>query len=135
MVITLRDPAKELKLLSAEVLANISKIRKARRAMRKGDGINRLVDMLDIDIPSNHVWHNMEGELVDFDVPRCGALALWSLARSTKNKDAIRKAGAIPLIAKLLQTKNVGVVIPVVGILHECASEVGCSGKFILYCL
>jgi hypothetical protein len=43
LINTLRDPAKELKLLSAEVIANISKIRKARRAMRKGDGISRLV--------------------------------------------------------------------------------------------
>ena len=43
---TLRDPAKELKLLSAEAIANISKIRKARRAMRKGDGISRLVNLL-----------------------------------------------------------------------------------------
>lgn len=80
--------------------------------------------MLDINIASNHVWHNMESETTDFDVPRCGALALWSLAKSTKNKDAIRRAGAIPLLAKLLKTKNVSVVIPVVGILHECASEV-----------
>jgi len=91
--------------------------------MRKGDGINRLVDMLDVEIPSNHVWHNMEGDQVDFDVPRCGSLCLWSLARSTKNKDAIRRAGAIPLLANLLKSRHVSVIIPVVGVLHECASE------------
>jgi len=79
--------------------------------------------MLDIEQPSMFNGTG-DGEETDFEVPRCGALALWSLARSTKNKDAIRKAGAIPLLARLLQTRNVAVVIPVVGILHECASEV-----------
>ncbi|ODM98597.1 Armadillo repeat-containing protein 4 [Orchesella cincta] len=121
LIHTLRDPAKELKLLSAETIANISKIRKARRAMRKGDGISRLVDMLDFEQPG--MFTGGADEETDFEVPRCGACALWSLAKSTKNKDAIRRAGAIPLIAKLLQTRQVSVVIPVVGILHECASE------------
>jgi len=79
--------------------------------------------MLDIEQPSLFTGSG-ENEETDFEVPRCGALALWSLARSTKNKDAIRKAGAIPLLARLLQTRHVAVVIPVVGILHECASEV-----------
>lgn len=79
--------------------------------------------MLDIEQPSMFSGVSDSDE-PDFEVPRCGALALWSLARSTKNKDAIRKAGAIPLLARLLQTRHVSVVIPVVGILHECASEV-----------
>jgi len=60
----------------------------------------------------------------DFDVPRYGGMALWSLAKSTKNRDAIRRAGAIPVLAKLMKTKQVSVVIPTVGILQECASEV-----------
>ena len=82
--------------------------------------------MLDFEsVSSHHTWHDHhEMDETDFEVPRCGALALWSIAKSTKNKDAIRRAGAIPLISKLLQTKHVSVVIPVVGILHECASEV-----------
>jgi len=78
--------------------------------------------MLDFEHPS--MFGTSGEDDLDFEVPRCGALALWSLARSSKNKDAIRKAGAIPLIAKLLQTRHTAVVIPVVGILHECASEV-----------
>jgi hypothetical protein len=81
--------------------------------------------MLDIEQPSLFTGAVLDTEETDFEVPRCGALALWSLARSSKNKDAIRKAGAIPLLARLLMTKHVAVVIPVVGILHECASEVG----------
>ena len=34
------------------------------------------------------------------------------------------KTGAVPLLGKLLATDNVDVLIPVVGTLQECASEV-----------
>jgi len=59
----------------------------------------------------------------DLDLGRCAALALWSLAKSSKNKEAIRETGAIPLLSKLMVSNQVDVVIPVVGILQECASE------------
>lgn len=63
----------------------------------------------------------------DVEVARCGALALWSCSKSTKNKEAIRKAGAIPLLARLLKSPQKNVLIPVVGTLQECASEVWLS--------
>lgn len=60
----------------------------------------------------------------DYELARSSALALWSLAKSTKNKEAIRKAGAIPLLSKLMMfCDDVDVVAPVVGILQECASH------------
>ena len=86
--------------------------------------------MLDIDT-SIHVRQSGETVGTALDVARAGAMALWSLANSTKNKDAIRKAGAIPLLAKLMKSKNVDVVIPVVGILQECASQVNFPLVFI----
>lgn len=58
------------------------------------------------------------------DVARCGALALWSCSKSIKNKEAIRKAGAIPLLGHLLKSPHENMLIPVVGTLQECASEV-----------
>lgn len=60
----------------------------------------------------------------DVEVARCGALALWSCSKSRKNKEAMRKAGAIPLLAKLLKSTHEEMLIPVVGTLQECASEV-----------
>jgi hypothetical protein len=65
----------------------------------------------------------------DLDVPRFASKALWSLAKSTKNRESIRRAGAIPLLAKLMKTKQVSVVIPTVGILQECAAEVRLASK------
>lgn len=68
----------------------------------------------------------------DVEVARCGALALWSCSKSTWNKEAIRRAGGIPLLARLLKSPQKNVLIPVVGTLQECASEVcsKCSNQF-----
>lgn len=60
----------------------------------------------------------------DVEVARCGALALWSCSKSTKNKVAIRKAEGIPLLGRLLKSPHENMLIPVVGTLQECASEV-----------
>jgi len=69
-------------------------------------------------------FENDRDRVDKLEVARTGALALWSVAKSTKNREEIRKAGAIPLLAKLMKTKDVDVIIPTVGILQECASEV-----------
>ncbi len=41
---------------------------------------------------------------------------------------ALLKTGAVPLLGRLLETDNVDVLIPVVGTLQECASEVRKEG-------
>ena len=64
---------------------------------------------------------NIEKEV---DIARCGALALWSLSKSRKNKECMRRAGAIPLLAKLLKSPHENMLVPIVGTLQECASEV-----------
>ena len=61
---------------------------------------------------------------MDVEVARCGALALWSCSKSQRNKQAMRQAGAIPLLAKLLKSPHENMLIPVVGTLQECATEV-----------
>lgn len=61
---------------------------------------------------------------LDVEVARCGVLALWSCSKSTRNKEAIRKAGGITLLGRLLKSPHVNMLIPVIGTLQECASEV-----------
>lgn len=68
----------------------------------------------------------------DVEVARCGALALWSCSKSTKNKEAIRKAGGIPLLGRLLKSPHENMLIPVVGTLQECASVV--RGAHTVHC-
>ncbi|XP_060749860.1 outer dynein arm-docking complex subunit 2 [Tachysurus vachellii] len=120
MVSILNSPDKELKCLAAETIANVAKFRRARRTVRQYRGIQRLVELLDC-VP-NATTLSAEQEK-DVEVARCGALALWSCSKSTRNKEAIRKAGGIPMLARLLKSPQKNMLIPVVGTLQECASE------------
>ncbi|RXN05799.1 armadillo repeat-containing 4 [Labeo rohita] len=120
MVSILDSPEKELKSLAAETIANVAKFRRARRTVRQHGGIKRLVELLDC-VPDG-VSLSAEQER-DAEVARCGALALWSCSKSTRNKEAIRRAGGIPLLARLLKSSQKNMLIPVVGTLQECASE------------
>ncbi len=120
MVKILRDPNKELKCLAAETIANVAKFRRARRTVRQHGGIKKLVALLDCAPVTSVMTHDQEK---DVEVARSGALALWSCSKSTKNKQAMRKAGAIPLLAKLLKSRHENMLIPVVGTLQECATE------------
>ncbi|KAH3821957.1 outer dynein arm-docking complex subunit 2-like [Dreissena polymorpha] len=118
MVKILREADKDLKCLAAETIANVAKFRRARRTVRHHGGIKKLVGLL--DCATGQQTSEMEK---DVQVARCGAQALWSCSKSKKNKEAMRKAGAIPLLAKLLKSTHEDMLIPVVGTLQECASE------------
>ena len=132
MVKILRDPNKELKCLAAETIANVAKFRRARRTVRQHGGIKKLVGLLDC-VPMGAVKAG-DSEM-DVEVARCGALALWSCSKSTRNKQAMRKAGAIPLLARLLKSPHEDMLIPVVGTLQECATEVGLYFFFFFFLL
>ncbi|KAI7796935.1 outer dynein arm-docking complex subunit 2 [Triplophysa rosa] len=120
MVSILDSSDKELKCLAAETIANVAKFRRARRMVRQHGGIKRLVELLDC-VPDG-VSVSAEQDR-DMEVARCGALALWSCSKSTRNKEAIRQAGGIPLLARLLRSPQRNMLIPAVGTLQECASE------------
>lgn len=97
--------------LSAETIANVARFRRARRTVRQFGGIEKLVGLL----------KGPKGGTPDSKVARCGALALWSCSKSSKNKSAIMRAGAIPLLAKLLKINDEDrylTLVPVVGTLH-----------------
>ena len=106
------DKNKQLECLAAETIANCTKYTRNRRALRKYGGVKKLVNLL----------KQRKGEEHD-DLARSGALALWSCSKSQKNKDSLRQCGAIPLLANLLQSENEELLIPVVGILQECACD------------
>ena len=71
----------------------------------------------------------------DLEVARCGSLALWSCSKSARAKVAMKKAGVISLLARLLQSPYEALLIPAIGTLEECASEVWClpSTHFFLF--
>ncbi|CAD5115932.1 DgyrCDS4862 [Dimorphilus gyrociliatus] len=121
MVKILRDPNKDLKCLAAETIANVARFRRARRTVRRHGGIKKLVGLLDCTLPKSD--NVSEEEEKNIEVARSGALALWSCSKSTKNKESMRRNGAIPLLAQLLKSPHENMLIPVVGTLQECASE------------
>uniref|UniRef100_A0A8D2E5X1 Armadillo repeat containing 4 n=1 Tax=Theropithecus gelada TaxID=9565 RepID=A0A8D2E5X1_THEGE len=123
MVTILDSPHKSLKCLAAETIANVAKFKRARRVVRQHGGITKLVALLDCAHDSTKPAQSSLYEARDMEVARCGALALWSCSKSHTNKEAIRKAGGIPLLARLLKTSHENMLIPVVGTLQECASE------------
>ncbi|NXS63034.1 ARMC4 protein, partial [Brachypteracias leptosomus] len=115
MVKILDSPDKDIKYLAAETIANVARFKQARRTVRQHGGIKRLVGLLECSLTSS--------QAKDTEIARCGALALWSCSKSTKNKEAIRKAGGIPLLARWLKCSHADILTPVVGTLQECASE------------
>lgn len=80
--------------------------------------------MLDIRSQMKSDRADTRHEDINLEMARTGATALWSLAKSKKNREFIQKAGAIPFLAKMMKTTDMDVIIPTVGILQECASEV-----------
>ncbi|XP_014682000.1 PREDICTED: armadillo repeat-containing protein 4-like [Priapulus caudatus] len=120
MVGLLQDPNKDLKCLAAETIANVAKFGRARRTVRHHGGITKLVTLMDCVPLTSAMTPEIEKEV---KVARCGALALWSCSKSRKNKHAIRRAGGVPLLARLLKSAHENMLIPVVGTLQECASE------------
>ncbi|XP_010179133.1 PREDICTED: armadillo repeat-containing protein 4, partial [Mesitornis unicolor] len=121
MVKILDSPDKDLKCLAAETIANVARFKQARKTVRQHGGIKRLVGLLECtSVGSTRLPRSQAN---DTETARCGALALWSCSKSTKNKEAIRKAGGIPLLARWLKCSHVTILTPVVGTLQECASE------------
>ncbi|CAF0732050.1 unnamed protein product [Rotaria sp. Silwood1] len=126
MVKLLDEPEKDLKCLAAETIAHVAKFKRARRVVRQNGGIKRLVALLENASVSGHgstthAAHNDQAK--NIEVARAGALALWSLSRSNLNKNAMQRAGVIPLLAKLLKSSNDNMLIPVGGIIEECATD------------
>ena len=64
----------------------------------------------------------------NFGLTHNACMALWSCSRSPKNIQAIRLAGAVPILAALLVSGTDDVILPTMGILMECASEVRIKG-------
>lgn len=116
----LDDDYDELKCLAALVIANCASFRRNRKRVRNYGGIHKLVRLLETPLDKN--GHN--------EVARCGALALWSCSKSDRNIKEMLKAGLVKLLASLLSSTHVPLLIPVIGVLQQCAKEA--SFRFLI---
>ncbi|XP_022916104.2 armadillo repeat-containing protein gudu [Onthophagus taurus] len=125
LVSNLGLPARDLQILVSETIFNVAQVRKARKHVRKFDGIPKLVDLLDINEAYLITkWDDLdvdEKELVNTAIS--AMRALWTVSTSRKNVLVMMKCGIIPLLARLLRSIHMNVVIPTVGTIAQCASE------------
>ncbi|KAF4521378.1 hypothetical protein B566_EDAN006967 [Ephemera danica] len=126
LVALLSSPSGQLRLLAAETLAHVARVRRASQMVRRCcDGLARLVDLL--DVPSRVLERRTdqltedEGQLVG--VARAGARALWSLSQSRRNKRAMQRAGCVRLLARLLRSVHKDVLVPAAATVQQCATE------------
>ena len=119
----LSDPDRELQLLAAETMANLAKYRKARTIVRRNGGIPKLIDLLDVDL--SKILNAENPEMLDdgalplpVRVAKGSAFALWSLSKSRRNKMAIKRAGGLPLLARLVKMRQSSILVPVIGTLQ-----------------
>lgn len=105
LVKNLTEPARDLQILVAETIYNVAQIKKARKQIRKCNGIAKLVDFLDVSetflkTPKEQLSPENE-EMVN--IARAAARALWSVSKSRKNIEVLMKSGSVPLFARLIR--------------------------------
>ncbi|XP_031349610.1 armadillo repeat-containing protein gudu [Photinus pyralis] len=125
LVKNLSDPARDLQILVGETIYNVAQIRKARKQVRKYDGIPKLIDLLDV---SEHClitpWSELSEDDMEFvHIAKAAARALWAVSQSRKNVNVMMKSGSVPLLARLLRSIHIDVVIPTVGTISQCANN------------
>ena len=126
LVNILSEPSRDLKILAAETIANVGKVRLARKLIRKFGGIPKVVDLLDVPLsclitPRENLSQSQSEQL---DMARAGARALWSLSESRHNKEIMRTSGVVPLMGRLLKSTHIDVVVPIMGCVQQCATQV-----------
>lgn len=134
LVNILSEPSKDLKILAAETIANVGKVRLARKLIRKFGGIPKVVDLLDVPLsclitPREILSQSQREQL---DMARAGARSLWSLSESRHNKEIMRTSGVVPLMGRLLKSTHIDVVVPIMGCVQQCATQVNCMSLTII---
>lgn len=86
----------------------------------------KVVDLLDVPVsclttPQENLTQSQKEQL---SMATAGARALWSLSESRHNKEIMRRSGVIPLMARLLQSIHIETVVPIMGCVQQCASQV-----------
>ncbi|XP_031549990.1 armadillo repeat-containing protein 4-like [Actinia tenebrosa] len=125
MVDLVANGGKEVQGLAAATLANLAMSSRARNILRRCGGIQKMVKLLRLqnEQAKNNPSKSQEQKKMDLEVYRCAALALWSCSKSRCSRTTIYKTGSVPLLAKLIQIDREEILIPVIGLVQECAIE------------
>ncbi|XP_073987694.1 outer dynein arm-docking complex subunit 2-like [Rhodnius prolixus] len=125
LVELLKSPETQLQSLAANTLANLAQISKARTLVRKSQGIPILVDLMDVpkQLLTTPASHLAESDGMVLSVVIGSARAICTLSLSTKNKELMRKAGCVRILARFLSSVHEEIVVYTLGTIDQCSSE------------
>ncbi|XP_050734668.1 outer dynein arm-docking complex subunit 2-like [Eriocheir sinensis] len=107
----------EVRGLAAAVLAQVCVLPAARAALIRDDGIPKLVALLRTE-PNTLVVDHQQAAAVEG-----AAQALWACTVSRSGRLALLRAGGLELVGSLLSVSRPGLLVPVVGVIHQCITE------------
>ncbi|KAF3421074.1 hypothetical protein E2986_04965 [Frieseomelitta varia] len=113
------------KVLAAETMAVIARIRKARKQIRVRGGIPLILDIMDVP---DSILRTMYNELNETNKELVAvaigcAKVLDSLSSSPKVRVTLHKFGVVKHMERFLKSHHTSLVIPMVGTVQQCASE------------
>ncbi|CAD6215917.1 GSCOCG00000734001-RA-CDS [Cotesia congregata] len=119
----LKHPARDVRILTAETMASIAMMRKARKQIRVRSGIALILDAM--DVPDNVLRRNPDqlndNERQHIAVAIACAKVLNSLSSSPKIKEQLRKHGVVFFMSRFLQSTHIELIIPIMGAIQQCA--------------
>ncbi|XP_031572722.1 armadillo repeat-containing protein 4-like [Actinia tenebrosa] len=120
----LNNKSIEIQSLAAGTISNFVSFRKAYNAIKKYNGIPRLVKLLQPNKNPKPLRYRAYTNTENASTLLHNACnALWSCSKSEKNIEAIRNAGVVPILASLLRKGPSDVILSTVGIIQECSSD------------
>lgn len=126
LVKILRQPAINLKIPASNVIANVAKVRSARKEFRALHAVQILVDLMDIpnEVVRKPLKKQDENERELMELARVTANALTALTLSSHNRQIASKYGLVQIIGKLLTVRHDDVAIAVLALCERCFTEV-----------
>lgn len=114
LVISLGEPAADVKALAADILANLSKIRLARKLIRNIGAIPKIIDLMDCDLDilrnTKHQSHSIGADLLN--LAAAGSRAMSCLVNSKRNAKVAEKYGIFRITARLLKSTHTSIILP-----------------------
>lgn len=124
LVVVLTEPAADVKALAADIFANLSKIRLARKLIREQGAIPKLIDLMNCNletlrnmkIPPHSILENQ------LTLAASSANAMSWLLNSKRNVKVAEKCGLHCITARLLKSTHSSVILPSLRICQLLAS-------------
>lgn len=114
LVVALEEPAADVKALAADILANLAKIRLARKLIRNIGAIPKIIDLMDCSLDVlRRAKHPPQSVAADqLALAAAGTNAMSCLMNSKRNGKMAEKYGLIRITTNLLKSTHASIIIP-----------------------